>query len=96
MTGKAVAVIRCLTFYLIIPKFNSLPNDKNLARSKVKEFADDKIKEPEMMIYAFDRIENHNGKRRKCWLPPFFPFTKLFSKGFLYRNVKSLDCVLKG
>ena len=36
------------------------------------------------------------GKRRKCWLPAFPPFLKMFSKGFSPRVVKSQDCVVKG
>ena len=37
----------------------------------------------------------HFGKRRKCWLPAFSPFPTMFSKGFLYRFLKSHDCVVK-
>ena len=37
----------------------------------------------------------HCGKSRKCWLPAFSTFLKMFSKGFLYRVVKSRDCVVK-
>ena len=36
----------------------------------------------------------HCGKRRKCWLPAFSPFPTMFSKGFLYRVVKSRDIVV--
>ena len=39
--------------------------------------------------------EKHCEKRRKCWLPAFSPFPTMFSKGFLYRVVKSRDCVVK-
>ena len=33
---------------------------------------------------------------RECWLPAFSPFFTMFSKGFLYRVIKSRDCVVKG
>ena len=32
---------------------------------------------------------------RKCWLPAFSPFPTMFSKGFLYTVIKSLNCVVK-
>ena len=38
---------------------------------------------------------NHFGKRRKCWLPAFSPFPKMFSKTFFLGVVKSRDCVVK-
>ena len=31
---------------------------------------------------------------RKCWLPAFSPFHTMFSKGFLYRVVKSQNLVV--
>ena len=61
---------------------------------KLKAFADDKINEAQMMISVLDRVENW-GKRRKCWLSAFSPFSTMFSKGFLLRVVKSRDCVVK-
>ena len=42
--------------------FNSLPNDKILDWSKLKAFADDKIKVLRMMIFVFHRVENIVGK----------------------------------
>ena len=38
----------------------------------------------------------HCGKRRKCWFPAFSPFSTMFSKGFFFRVIKCLDCVVKG
>ena len=32
-------------------------------------------------------VRKHFGKRRKCWLPAFSPFPKMFSKAFLYRVI---------
>ena len=73
----------------------SLPNDEILDWSKLKPFADDKIKILKMMIFVFDRVENIVGKRRKYWLPAFSPLPSMFPKGFLLRHVKSRDCVVK-
>ena len=33
----------------------------------------------------------HFGKRRKCWLPAFSPFTKMFSKASFVKLGKSQD-----
>ena len=45
--------------------------------------------------FVSGRVENIVGKRRKCWLPAFSPFPKMFSKGILHGVVKSRDCVVK-
>ena len=48
-----------------------------------------------MMITDFDRVEKHCGKRMKCWLPAFYPFPTMFSKGFFVWVGKSWDCMVK-
>ena len=60
--------------------FNPLPNDKILAYSKLKAFADNKFSVGKMMISVFDSIEDGKrcGKRRKCWLPAFSLFLPVF------------------
>ena len=75
--------------------FNSLPNDKILDWSKVKAFADDKRNVIEKLKFVFGKGRKHCGKRRKCWLPAFSPFPTMFSKGFLYRVVRSRDYVVE-
>ena len=74
---------------------NSSPNDKILRSSKLKAFLDGKINVTEKLKIVLGRVEKHCGKRRKCWSPAFSPFPTMFSKGFLYRVVKSRDCVVK-
>ena len=37
--------------------FNSLPNNKILNGTKLKEFADDKLIVAKMMIFHFDRVK---------------------------------------
>ena len=44
---------------------------------------------------CFWKGRKHCWKRRKCWLPAFSPFSAMFSKGFIYRDVKSCDSVLR-
>ena len=74
---------------------NSLPNDKTLDWSKLKAFADDKIDMTEKFKFVLKRVENIVGKRRKCWLPAFSPFSQNVFKAFFIRVVKSWDCVVK-
>ena len=61
----------------------------------MKALADDNIKVTENLKPGFGRVENIVGKKRKCWLPAFSPFPTMFSKGLLYRTVKSRDSVVK-
>ena len=52
-----------------------------------------------MTISLLDRVENPVGKGKnagkKCWLPAFSPVPSVFSKAFLFKVVKSRDCVVK-
>ena len=72
--------------------FNSLPNDKILDWSKLKAFADDKLKVATIMIFVLDSVENIVGKGENA---AFSPFLTMFSNGFFLRVVKSKDCVVK-
>ena len=67
---------------------NSLPNDKILDWSKLKLFADNKI-------YVTAKMKFWGKARKRCGLPAFSPFPTMVSEGFLYRVVKSRDCVVK-
>ena len=84
--------IYILTFCRTCIHFNSLPNDKLLDRSELKAFADNKMNVTKTEILS-GIVREHCGKRRKCWLPAFSPFPTMFSKGFIFRVVKSRDCV---
>ena len=75
--------------------FNSLPNDKILDLSKLKAFADNNLNVYQKLKFALGKNRKHFGKRRKCWLPAYFPFPTMFSEGFFLRVVKSRDCVVK-
>ena len=76
--------------------FYSLLNNKMLDQSKLKAFADNKIRVTGKKIEIYlGKGRKHCGKRRKCCLPAFSPFPTMFSKGFFYRVVKSCGCVVK-
>ena len=80
---------------LCIMSFNPLPNDKVLDMPKLKAFAHYKIDVTKKLKFVLVRVENIVGKGEKWWLPAFSPFSTLFSKGLLYRAVRSRDCVVK-
>ena len=63
---------------------NSLPINKILNWSKFKALADDKINVTLELKLVFRWVENIFGKGKKCWLPAFFPFPKMFSKAFFF------------
>ena len=65
---------------------NSLPNDKFVDWSKLKAFADDKINVSEKLKFVVGWVEKHCGKRRKCWLPAFYPFPTMFLKDFFFKG----------
>ena len=58
--------------------FNSLPNDIILDWSKLKAFANDKIKIAEMMISLSDRVENIVGKGENAGYQHFLLFPQCF------------------
>ena len=74
---------------------NPLPNDKILALTNLKAFADNKFNIAEMIISVCDRVENIVGKGENAGYQHFSPFSTKFSKEFFLRVVKSQDCVLK-
>ena len=61
---------------------NSSPNDKILDWSKLKAFADDKIKLAKMMIFVFDTTENIVGKGENAGNQHFLLFPQCFQKAF--------------
>ena len=79
-----------------IETFSSLSNDKFLGWTKLKAFADDKLKVVEMIFFFSDSVEfffsdsveNTVGKGENAG-------NTVFSKYFFFRIVKSRDCVVK-
>ena len=88
--SKPVSVLNILEILwkLVEWCFNSLPKDKILDWSKLKAFTDDKINVTEKLKFLLERVET-------LWLPAFSPFPTMFAKGFLYRVIKSRDCVVE-
>ena len=67
---------------------NSLPVDKILDWSKLKTFADDKMKLAEMMISVFDRVENIVGEGENAGYQQFLLFPQCFRKAFYSGSLK--------
>ena len=75
---------------------NSSPNDKILDATKLKAFADDRIKfEAQMMISVFHRVENIVRKGENDGYQHFLLFSQCFKKDPFLGVVKGLDCVGK-
>ena len=72
---------------------NSLPG-KFLDRSKLKAFADDRIKVTEKTRFVLEMIENIMGKGENAG---YQHFLTIFSKGFIkfFKVIESQDCVVK-
>ena len=58
--------------------WNSLPNDKILALSKLKAFADDKLDVSKMMISLLHTMENTVRKGENAGFKHFLLFTQCF------------------
>ena len=59
---------------------NSLPHDKSLHWSKLKAFADDKIKVTEKLKILLERVENIVGKGENAGYQHFLLFPQCFQK----------------
>ena len=75
--------------------FNSLPNDKILAWSKLEAFADDKYDDFKIMISPFIRLEKTVGEGENAGYQHFLLFSQCFPKPPFLGVVKSQDCVVK-
>ena len=73
---------------------NLYQKDKILEWSKLKAFLDDKINVTEKMKFVLVGVENIS-RKEKMLVTSIFSFPTMFSEGFLYKVVKSRDCVVK-
>ena len=80
-------------------RLNSLPNDKFSDSPKLKAFAVDKINVTKELKFVLGRVENIVGKGENAGYQHFLLFPQCFQKlsilVFLYRVIKSRDCVVK-
>ena len=76
---------------------NSLPNYKILDWSKLKAIANDLKKKNafEKSKFVLGWVENIVGKGENAGYQHFLLFFTMFSKGYLFRVIKSRDCVVK-
>ena len=82
------------SFVLLLSVVLSLNQRKKIDLLKLKALANDKINVIENFEVYFEKDRKYCGKRRKCWLPAFSPFPKVFSKLSFSGSLK--DCVAKG
>ena len=86
----------CLSQIEASLRLKPLPNDKILALTKFKAFADDKIIVTQNLKFVLVRVQNIVGKRRKCWLPAFSPFPTMFYNSVFSRGGKIRNDVVMG
>ena len=67
---------------------NPLTNYKFLVLSKLEAFTDDKRNVNKKKEVCYETSKKYCGKRRKCWLPVFSPFSTMFSKAFFFQRQK--------
>ena len=79
---------------MVVHQYRLTLYDKISDSSKLKQFADDKINVNEKLKLLLGRVGNFVGKEENAGIA-FSSFPTMFSKGFLYRVVKSHDCVVK-
>ena len=80
--SKGVIVWEWVKAYL------TLLNDKILALTKLKAFADDKFSKTIMVITAFDMVENIVGKGENAGYQHFLPFPQCFQKASYTGSLK--------
>ena len=68
-------------------EFNST-NRQNFRRDEIEGIRGQENRFDSVADIYFVKSGKHCGKRRKCWLPAFFHFPSMFSKGFF-------PCLLK-
>ena len=73
---------------------NFVPNNKILDWSKFKAFAEDKINVMKNLNFVLGRVENIVGKGENPGDQHFLLFPQMFSKDFIFKDVKSQDCVV--
>ena len=68
--------------------FNSLPNDKFIDWSKLKDLADNKINATEKLKFLLGRVENIVGKGENAGHQHFLLFLQCFQKASLPGSLK--------
>ena len=84
--GVSGAYMFLLTLYQTI---------KFMTQYKLKALADEKINVTQFETCCL-KGRKHFWKRRKCWLPAFSPFLKMFSKVSFLNVIKRRDDVVSG
>ena len=74
-------------------KENIRKNFRFLDRFKLKQFTDNKVNVTEKLKFVLGIIENIVGKRIKCLLPAFTPFSQCFQKASYVGSLKVGLCV---
>ena len=77
-------------------KVNPFPDNKILALSKVKEFADKKFNVTQNIKFVFHRVQKHCGKKKYAGYHYFLLFQQSFQKASFQGCIKKCYCVVIG
>ena len=77
-------------YSILCPLFNSIPNDKILYHSKLKEFADDKINVTLKLKFVLGRVENIIRKTENAGYQHFLLYPQLFKKASFSGSLKAM------
>ena len=73
--------LHCSKRLLVLPSVME-KNTKILDQTKLKPFADNKLNVTKMIIFVFDGVEKHCGKKRNCLYKQFLLFPQCFRKAY--------------
>ena len=81
---KVEMLVTSISYFFV----NSLPNNKFLDWSKLKAFADNKIKLAEKLQFDLGRVENIVGKGENAGYQHFLLFLQCFQKASILQSLK--------
>ena len=84
-----------LTFPVSFKKIQLFPRQRNSGLDHTESITIQQVKSDSNITIFVGKSGKHCGERRKCWLPAFSPFPKMFSKVVYLRVVKSWHCMVK-
>ena len=82
--GDKEKIVRKQLYFRYVLVNNPLPDDKILALSKLKAFADDNFDADQMAQFFFDRLENMMEKGENAGYQHFLLFPSCFQKFLFY------------
>ena len=86
-------LVTCI-FFFTNNSLNSVPNVNFFGQDQIQSSCRQRFQCFLNYNFCLRSGRKHYGKRRKCWLPAFSPFSTMFSS-LLLQGLENLDCVVK-